>query len=123
MYALDTNAIIYYIKEEASVVSAIERVYTENIPIYISAMTVAELFIFPQLGDEEAQRIESFLRTVSVISMDTHIARNAGILGKTHHLDIADSAIAATALFTGSTLLTRNIRDFRKIPQLKIMQI
>ena len=60
MYTLDTNAIIYYIKEDASVVSIIERLYAENTPIYVSAMTVAELFIFPHLGDEEAQRIELF---------------------------------------------------------------
>ncbi len=123
MYALDTNAIIYYIKEEASVVSVIERIYAENVPIYLSAMTVAELFIFPRLNDEEAGHIESFLQSVSIISMDSYIARNAGVLGKNHHLDIADSVIAATALFTGSTLLTRNIRDFRKIPQLKIQKV
>lgn len=123
MYTLDTNTIIYYVKEEARVVSAVEQAYMENVPVYVSAMTIAELFIFPHLREEEAQRIESFIQSVSVISMDAYIARNAGALGKAHRLEIADSAIAATALFTGSTLLTRNVCDFRKIPQLKIMKI
>jgi len=45
------------------------------------------------------------------------------IVRKNHGLKIADSAIAATALFTGSTLLTRNVKDFKRVPELKIQGI
>jgi predicted nucleic acid-binding protein len=36
---------------------------------------------------------------------------------------LADAFIAATALFTGSTLLTSNVRDFKKIPSLKLQAV
>jgi predicted nucleic acid-binding protein len=57
MYILDTNAVIYYVKEESNVVSVIEDIYTKNVPVYLSVITEAELFGFPQLSDEEAERI------------------------------------------------------------------
>jgi predicted nucleic acid-binding protein len=38
-------------------------------------------------------------------------------------LKTPDSAVASTALFTGSTLVTRNTRDFQKVPQLSVREI
>ena len=67
MYILDTNAVIYYVKEESRVVSIIEDIYTKNVPVSVSVITEAELFGFPQLSDEEAERIEKFLHTVSTL--------------------------------------------------------
>jgi predicted nucleic acid-binding protein len=106
MYLLDTNAVIYYVKEESGVVETIEDIYTKNIPVYLSVITEAELFAFPHLSDEEAERIEKFLQSVSIIPMDSQIARLTGTIRKNYQLKIADSVIAATALFTNSQLLT-----------------
>lgn len=47
-------------------------------------------------------------------------ARRGEARRKNYSLKIADSAIAATALFTGSILLTRNVKDFRRVPELKL---
>jgi predicted nucleic acid-binding protein len=123
MYLLDTNAVIYYVKEESGVVSTIEDIYTKNIPVYLSVITEAELFAFPQLSDDEAEHIEKFLRTVSIVPMDSQIARLTGTIRKTYQLKIADSVIAATALFTNAQLLTRNVGDFKKIPELILQEI
>jgi predicted nucleic acid-binding protein len=123
MYILDTNAVIYYVKEDSNVVSIIEDIYTKNVPVYVSVITEAELFGFPQLSDEEAERIKKFLHTVSIIPMDSQIARLTGTIRKTYQLKIADSVIAATALFTGTRLLTRNVGDFKKVLGLDIQEI
>jgi predicted nucleic acid-binding protein len=123
MYLLDTNAVIYYVKEESGVVSIIEDIYTKNIPVYLSVITEAELFAFPQLSDEEAERIEKFLQSVSIIPMDSQIARLTGTIRKKYQLKIADSVIAATALFANAQLVTRNVGDFKKIPELHIQEI
>ena len=40
-----------------------------------------------------------------------------------HRLKLADSAIAATALFTGTKLLTRNTRDFKNVFNLAVQRI
>jgi predicted nucleic acid-binding protein len=123
MHILDTNAVIYYVKDEGSVVTVIEDIYTKNTPVYLSVITEAELFGFPQLSDEEAERIEKFLHTVSIIPMDSQIVRLTGTIRKMYHLKIADSVIAATALFTNAVLLTRNVDDFKKVPGLHLQEI
>lgn len=118
MYALDTNAIIYYLQDDPSAVSFFSDVLRKNLPFCISAITEVELFGFPNLTDREAEQIDAALRTIAVIPVDSRIARIAGQIRKLYRINVADSVIAATALFTGSTLVTRNVADFRKIPHL-----
>lgn len=91
--------------------------------MYVSAITEAELFGFPSLTEKEAERIDTFLKTVSIVPVDSHIARIAGTLRRTYGVKIPDSVIAATALFTGSTVLTRNIKDFKKVDHLNVQDI
>ena len=123
MYTLDTNAIIYYFKNDSQAVSVIERVFSENTPIYLSTISEIELFGFPNLTAQEIEQFEQFLYTVSVIPVDSRIARIAGTLRREYHLKTPDSAIAATGLFTGSTLVTRNTKDFQKIPNLTLISL
>jgi predicted nucleic acid-binding protein len=123
VYTLDTNTIIYYLKDDPDAVAALRDIFSQDAPLYISAITEIELFGFPMLSNQEAEQIEALLRTMAVISVDSRIARTAGMIRRTYRVNIADSVIAATALFTGTTLLTRNTRDFRKIPNLSVRQI
>lgn len=123
MYTLDTNSIIYYINDDAVASPVIREILRMSEAVYVSAITEIELLAFPQLTDSETQAISSILGLVSIIPVDSTIARSAGMLRRTYRISVPDSAIAATALFTSSTLLTRNTRDFRKIPQLKIQKI
>lgn len=123
VYTLDTNVIIYYTKGEQNVVSFVEDLYEKNALIYISTATETELFAYPDLRGEERERIENFLRTVAIISVDSRIARSAGELKSVFGLQLGDAMIAATALFTGTTLLTRNTRDFKKVLGLRTEQV
>lgn len=123
MYTLDTNAIIYFLKDDPQAVSILRDVFDQDVPVYISAIREVELFSFPKLTDREAEQIEAMIATLAVIPVDSRIAATAGRLRRSYRVNIADSIIAATALFTGTTLLTRNIRDFRRIPGLSLREI
>ena len=123
MYTLDTNACIYYVHGEESVRRFLDDAVGSGAPFYISAVTITELLRFPRLSTEEENSILSLLPGFSAIALDSHIARSAGFLGRTHNLKLADSIIAATALFTGTTLVTRNIRDFKRVPNLFVEKI
>ena len=123
MYTLDTNAILYYLKDDANTVSLLRGIFAQNVPVYVSAITELELFAFSNLSAEEGALIEELLTTVAVIPVDSHIARLAGFVRRQYRLKVPDSAIAATAMFTGSTLLTRNTRDFRRVAPLSIMKV
>lgn len=108
MYTLDTNAILYYLKDDAGAVSVLRDVFAENVPIYVSAVTELELFAYSDLSAEEESLIEGLLATVSVIPVDSRIARLAALVRRDYRLKVPDSVIAATAMFTGSKLLTGN---------------
>lgn len=123
MYTLDTNSIIYYLKDDPRATLRIRDILQKNVPIYISAITELELFSYSDLTDPEAELIVTLLKSLSVIPLDSQLARIAGEVRRNFKLKVPDSAIAATALFTGTTLLTRNVRDFQKVPFLRTEKI
>ena len=45
-YTLDTNVIIYYLKDDAKAISLLREIIVHDAPIYISAITELELFAF-----------------------------------------------------------------------------
>lgn len=123
MYTLDTNTVIYYLQDDESVVSRLRGLLKNNVPLYISTMTEIELFGFPRLPADEALRIEYFLTIITAVPIDSGIARTAGSVKSRYGLKIPDSTIAATAISLNTTLITRNIRDFNKVPQLRVEKI
>ncbi|OGZ97901.1 MAG: hypothetical protein A3G49_01025 [Candidatus Sungbacteria bacterium RIFCSPLOWO2_12_FULL_41_11] len=123
MYVLDTNAIIYFLKGDTDVSVFFRDIFQKDVPIYISAVTEVELFSFQPLSQKEIENIEEVLKTLVTIPVDSRLARLAGFLRRQHRLKIPDSVIAATALLTGSTLITRNIRDFKYVSNLSIIAV
>lgn len=123
MYTLDTNVVIYYTRGDADVVVLLEELYARNAPIFVSAATEAELFAYSRLEAGEIAAIDNFLQTVGIIPIDSHIARSAGSLQSKYGLRLGDALIAATAIFTSTTLLTRNIRDFRRVVDLQVEKV
>jgi predicted nucleic acid-binding protein len=123
VYTLDTNAILYYLKDDPDTVSSLRKIFSGNVPLYVSAITELELFAFSNLSATEEALIEQLLTTVAVISVDSRIARLAAFIRRQYRLKVPDSIIAATAMFTGSTLLTRNMRDFEKVPHVSLLKI
>ena len=123
MFVLDTNCIIYYLEAEPEVSDLLEKIFLTNNIVYISAITELELFAYPAIRYDHEQRIEKFLKLVTTLTIESNLARNAARVKREFGLQLADSIIAATALATGSILLTRNIKDFKRIPNLKLQKI
>lgn len=123
MYTLDTNAIIYYLNDDPDAVATLRGVFAQDSPIYVSTVTELELFAYPNLSRDEESLIESLLATISIIPLDSNVARLAALVRRHYRVKVPDSIIAATAMFTGSALLSRNTRDFRKIANLTVQKI
>lgn len=120
MYTLDTNVIIYYSRGDQESVKILDEIFVRDVPLYVSAVTETEIFGFSNLTLEDIILFENFLKAVTVVPIDSRLARNAGSLRRQYKTKTIDSIIAATALMTNSTLLTRNLRDFKKIPYLRL---
>jgi len=123
MYTLDTNAIIYYLQGDPNASLFLENIFQTNKPVYVSTITEVELFSFSNLENETAETIDAIMKTMAIISLDSRIARIAGYLRRRYKTKTADSVIAATALFTNTILVTRNVKDFQKISELSIVKI
>ena len=123
MYTLDTNVIIYYLLKESLATAKLNSILAGNNPIYISTITELELFAYPQLSIQEARLIKEILLSLNIIPIDSRIAQIAGRLKALNKVKLADSVIAATALATGTTLLTRNTKDFKNISNLTLEKI
>ena len=82
-----------------------------------------ELFSLSVLTDKDIKNIDQFLNIMSIIPLDSRIARIAGFLRRQYGIKTPDSVIGATALFTGSTLITRNYRDFSKVEGISVKKI
>ncbi len=119
-FTFDTNAIIYYLKGDKKASSVVEEILKNNSSIYISTVTEVELFGFSAITKMEAYQIEKILETISIIPLDSRIARMAASIRQLYKLKTADSVIAATALFTSSVLVTRNVKDFSRVTDLKV---
>ncbi len=80
MYTLDTNPIIYDIDDKPAALATLDDLFARATPIYTSTITELELFSYPALTEDEAARIEAFLRRIQVMPLVSGIARFAGDL-------------------------------------------
>ncbi len=123
MYLLDTNIIIYYLKNENKVVKYLERILSKSSIIYISAITECELLSYPDLKTDEEKIINELLKSLYILPIDSNIGRIAASIRRNYRIPLADSIIAASSILTNSILITRNVKDFKKVKNLKMIGI
>ncbi|HXW35486.1 MAG TPA: type II toxin-antitoxin system VapC family toxin [Acidimicrobiales bacterium] len=83
-----------------------------------SVITRAELLADPAADDPTIIR---FLAAMDELPVDRRVADRAGRLRReTRSLKMPDALIAATALVHSLTLATNNVRDFRRIKELRV---
>jgi predicted nucleic acid-binding protein len=123
VYTLDTNAIIYYLDEDPTVVPLLEPILGQDIAIFVSVVTELELLSHPGLTEEDMAAIQQLLTSVVIFPLESRLAQLAGAFRRQYHLKTPDSVVAATALLTRTTLVTRNSRDFQGIDGLSLLPV
>jgi predicted nucleic acid-binding protein len=111
---VDTSVLIDYLRGNGDAAQVLEN-ERSLVPLHASEITRLEVLAGMRPPEEDATR--SLLSTLIWHAVDADVAEEAGALGRqwlrSHHsIDGADLAIAATAIRTGSRLLTRNVRHF-----------
>ena len=119
----DSNILIYHLKEEEGVRRAISEWAHEGNQLYISAITRTEVLAAPVLREGEEEEIIYLLDQFVLISVDAQIADLAARIRRLCRVTLGDSLIAATALVLNAALVTRNIKDFKKISPLEIIPL
>ena len=118
---LDTNILIEILKGNEPITSKLEAVKAD---FCISSITVMELY-YGALNKAELFQLKRFMSLFEVIELNTNISSVATELifeyAKSHNLAIPDSLIAATAINYNLKLYTLNIKDFRFIDGLELI--
>lgn len=125
-YILDTNICIYAQKGISSVIDRM-RVETHN-GLAISAITLAELWHGIEGSaayDKNVLRLNGLLNVVEVIPFDDKAAAHYGKIAAYLRqngtpIGTMDMLIAAHARSLGLTVVTNNVREFERVPDLKI---
>lgn len=126
MYMLDTNTCIFAMKQRGKVLRRLLR--HEPSEICISSITYAEL----RHGVEKSERQEQnrlalllFLSEITILPYDAKAAEEYGKIRASLELSGTpigpmDMLIASHAKAAGASVVTKNLKEFRRIPALQI---
>lgn len=125
MVVIDTSVVIDHLRQigETSYFRKFEKEF-ENETLAISIVTIQELYAGKSTRDDEKERI--LLATISPLSILPYSYEVAELAGKLirdakNPLQVADAAIAATAIVNGSRLVSLNKKDFEEIEGLELI--
>ena len=126
MYALDTNTVIYYFKDAGGVAARVNKLRPSDIGIPISVFYELETGIAKsQQPQKRRKQLDMLLVAIKLLPFDKSAAKRAGELRA--KMEIAgtpmgaiDYQIAGIALAQRATLVTRNKKEFDRVPGLKV---
>jgi predicted nucleic acid-binding protein len=120
-YIFDTNVVIDYIQGNFSDKESVyvESLLFENIP-NISVITEIEVLCWKHNKEEEVEQYKQFIARANVIELYNNVKLKTIDIRKSNKIKLPDAVIAATALVYDLELITRNVKDFESIAELKI---
>ncbi|MBD2429194.1 PIN domain-containing protein [Phormidium sp. FACHB-1136] len=119
-YLYDTNVFIYYFAEESEVLRFFSESFLSQNEVFISPIVRIELLSFPDLSDEEETIITDLLTQFERIPLSPQIEDRTIQLRRDYRLKLPDALIAATALQRSACVITRNVDDFKRVPELTL---
>jgi tRNA(fMet)-specific endonuclease VapC len=124
-YLLDTNICIYYFKGQFDIKERIRKIGFEKFAI--SEITLAELVYGAeksQKKDKNIKVVEDFAEKITILPIFEAIRvygkEKARLKIKGSIISDFDLFIGATAIVNDMTLITRNVREFERMDNLKI---
>ena|SRR3989338_5260293 len=120
MKLVDTDVFIDFFR---GVEKSIEFIGANKNSIVFCAVTEAELLSGKECNDAKQREVVlHFLSQFEKIPVDNSNVQIAGYFRRKYGLELADAIIASTAISTDSELVTRNVKDFQKVKELKVQK-
>lgn len=124
-YLLDTNICIHYFKGQFGIKNKIEQIGYQNLAI--SEITLAELMYGAEKSQKKSQNIrvvQNFAEMITIIpiidSIRIYAKEKARLKLKGTIISDLDLFIGATAIVNDMILVTRNVREFERMENIKI---
>jgi predicted nucleic acid-binding protein len=119
----DTDILINVGRGDAEAIDCLQN-YSQTSTLAVSVVTQMELIVGCR-NKTEQQNLAKFLKQFQILEINEQISDRAVKLLEryrlSHGLLIADSLIAATAIENNEDFISKNQKDFRFIPNLKLL--
>ena len=123
---LDTRVLSHYLRGKEKARQIVEQYQN----IYTTTINVAEFYMgyykVRKILDETEEEIRNFFMTLRPRMLDYEAARLAGQLYagplKAEPIGWRDTFIAAICLNNGETIVTNNVRHFKRVPKLDVIE-
>jgi len=121
-YIWDTNTVIYYFNKQFPLAGEvfIDDLLINNKPA-ISVVTEIELLCWRSSSENDIVILKKFISDAIVYELDRDVKLNTIEIRKRFNLRLPDAIIAASALVNNHILISRNVSDFNRIPELKVI--
>jgi predicted nucleic acid-binding protein len=118
----DTNSIIFFLQDLLPEPSKdfLKKELRRNKPSF-SIITEIELLSWKKLSESEAKIISGFLSNFYRVELSEEIKEATIQIRRTHGLKVPDAIIAASALVLNQPLLTHNLKDFKPVNGLEVL--
>lgn len=117
MLLLDSNIIIYAYQNEYPEIDSLISVN----PICFSEISYLETIGYHKITMTEERFLQALFSKVTVLPVEFSVIKQATLLRQQRKMSLGDAIIAATAVVHNLTLVTRNIDDFKWIPELTLI--
>lgn len=100
LICVDTNIIIYTLAGRQDLADRIR-----GMTLMLSVVAEIEALSYPDLTDEDRQRVSTYVERCTVIGIGDRVKHEAVRTRSTHELKLPDAIIAATAMVLDATFL------------------
>ncbi len=129
MYCLDTDFLVAWLRRNEEAHAFMERLQLDYAECCTTPITLTELFRGFHLHGTEAERevLEELVDSLGILVFDAPASETAGrLLAELERAGQSigdfDAMIAALALRHNRTLVTRNAKHFKRVPNLQVME-
>lgn len=124
MICLDTDVLIDFLRGDEKTIEKIKTLTTKKIDLSITSINVFELFKGARSSSyNELELVKKFITNFKILNFEINASeKTAEIFNKLKSqgeiVDSLDLMIASIVLCNNCSLLTRNVKHFKNIPEL-----
>lgn len=128
---VDTGVFVHWERRTPSTAKVLNQ---REVPAFISVVTASELLVGVHRADSPTRReirsrfVETLLTQFAILQVTLDVARQHAALStelsqRGTPIGYHDAWIAATALSYGYAVMTMNVREFSRVPDLEVIAI
>lgn len=119
---LDTSVLIDFLRRKDKEKSFLAEILRLDYSPVISIVTHTELFAGKRVWQKKRARdeLEELLSGLKIVILNQEVSRLAGRMRAKYQIKLLEAIIAAEAIISHLPLATLNLKDFKKVKEVKI---